>query len=64
MIRAWVLYRDLATATLHFEERDGEEFAATNPANWGLSSQFEVILVLQHASFLQAWLRGTPQRIN
>ena len=60
MIKAWILY--YSHECYHFEERDGASFANTAPSDWGLLPEDEVILILQSASFLQAWLEGTPVR--
>ena len=62
MINAWVLYYDKATNTHKFEDRNGSDLKSTTPQDWGLDEECSVILVLQNASFLQAWVKGSPKR--
>lgn len=60
MIRAWVLYENLECGATFFEERDGTRFDSDDPTDWGLpnNEQYYVILVLQQAQFLGAWIEG------
>jgi hypothetical protein len=58
MISAWVLYVQGRDGNLQFEMRDGVRLDSNEPTNWGLESTDEVILVLQNASFVAAWLYG------
>ncbi len=60
MIRAWILYEDLTARVTIFEERDGERFDANDPTDWGLPNDedYYIILVLQKAQFLGAWVEG------
>lgn len=58
MITAWVLYLDLQTDIYRFEEREGTAFDSVDSASWGLAPQHCIILVLQQASFIQAWIEG------
>lgn len=60
MIRAWILYYN---GNMYlFEERDGTDHASTDPEDWGLPPDYDILLVLQKASFMQAWLDGDPVR--
>lgn len=61
MIRAWVLYLD-ELEKLKFKELDGESFESTDPKKWGLDEKCDIILAFHKASFLQAWLEGSPIR--
>ena len=56
MISAWVLYYD---GNEHrFEHRDGVDLTSTKPEDWSLPESCDVMLVLQNASFVGAWLYG------
>lgn len=60
MISAWVLYYDYESNKYQFEVRDGTALEATEPEAWGLNAdQHEVLLVLQNAQFVGAWLEGS-----
>lgn len=61
MVTAWVLARHV-DGSLSFEERYSSAFTNTRPEDWGLPTNAEVLLVLQQGQFLQAWLRGSPNR--
>ena len=57
MILAWILYEE-SDGTRKFEERSGSNFDSTDPESWGLRTSCTVLLVLQNASFIQAWIEG------
>lgn len=59
MITAWVLYYD---GNQHrWQQLTGYVgFNSTNPVDWGLGEECQIMLVLQNASFLGAWLDGNP----
>lgn len=58
MINAWVLYHD--GIRNKFENLTGYGgFAETDPLSWGLHGSCKIILVLQAAEFLSAWVEGT-----
>lgn len=61
MIRAWVLY-ETPEGELKFEERDGEAYDATSPSAWGLEAGHHIWMTFQKATFLEAFLEGTPIR--
>jgi hypothetical protein len=59
MITAWVYYYD--GNRFKFEQLNSSgSFASTNPKDWGLSEECSINLVLQNASFIQAWIDGEP----
>ena len=58
MIKAWVFYYNSFEDTYHFEELDGIGFDKMHPNNWGLPAKAKVLLVLQKAQFLGAWVEG------
>ena len=63
MITAWVLYRNIESDVYSFEERNGMDYLSTDPAAWGLNNaRHEILLVMQKASFIQAWVKGKEAR--
>lgn len=58
MIRAWILYLD-STGTPMFEEREGQGgYDSVNPQDWGLGPKCDILLTLQQAQFINAWVQG------
>jgi len=58
-IIAWVLYWDVSSSTYKFEEHQGTEgFDSTDPADWGLDSRAEIILVMKDPQYVAAWING------
>lgn len=62
MIMAWILYYDETKGKFLFEERQGSSYSSTKPEDWGLEEEDTIILVLQGANFLQAWVEGQDVR--
>ena len=60
MITAWVYYYD--GNSHHFEELTGTSFSSVDPTEWGLPASCNIMLVLQGASFIQAFLDGEAQQ--
>lgn len=58
MISAWLFFYDPKVPGYKFEERHGASFQDTNPESWGLHKGCMIMLVLQKAQFLGAWVFG------
>lgn len=58
MITAWVLYYDTVNEVYHLSELQGTSFESIAPEDWGLARNYNIVLVLHHASFMQAWIEG------
>lgn len=62
MITAWVFYYSERYGRHVFAECEGSDFRSTRPEDWGLGEDVSILLVLQKASFLQAYLYGNLVR--
>lgn len=61
MITAWVFFYDPAgQGKYKLEERNGSSFTDLDPVAWGLPKDCLILLVLQKAQFLGAWILGQP----
>ena len=60
MITAWVYYLT-DTGEFKFSELQGTAFDSTNPEDWGQPKDTLILLVLQKASFLSAFVKGKQQ---
>lgn len=58
MINAWVLYFDFKLDQFYFKELTGSSFESKEPKDWGLDENTTIVLVLQKAQFLSAWVQG------
>lgn len=62
MFHAWVFWYDPLGKKHYFEERQGDDHRSTDPTAWGLSKDCTILLVLQKASFIAAFVQGKPTK--